>query len=107
MFKPYYDFIVSQKGKSTCVYRPNEGEASYILVTSFSSPLENKRFADNFIKSFGISTLPEGYSRGEWLIFDLGDVIIHAFSADKREKYNLDKLWQNRRVDIEGKKSKK
>ena len=107
MYKPYYNFILSQKGKNLCAYQVGEGENVYTLVTHFNSPLENKRFADAFMKEFGLEQMPEGYSRGEWIIFDLGEVIIHSFAADKREKYNLDKLWQNRRVDGDGQVSTK
>ena len=109
MYQGYYDFILSQKGKQISVYNVagENGLASYVLVAHFNTLLENKRFADAFMKEFGIAQYPEGYSRGEWIIFDLGEIVIHSFTGDKREKYNLDKLWQNRRVNFEVKKSKK
>lgn len=33
--------------------------------------------------------------RGEgcWAVVDLGDVIIHLFTADARQEYNLEELW--------------
>ena len=109
MYQGFFDFIALQKGKQLSVYdvAGESGITSFILVTHFNSPLENKRFADSFMKEYGQTDYPEGYSRGEWIIFDLGEVVIHSFTADKREKYNLDKLWQNRRVNLENKKSKK
>lgn len=109
MYQRFYDFITAQKGKQVSIYDVT-GEnslASFILITHFNSPLENKRFADNFMKEFGLTDYPEGYSRGEWIICDMGETIVHSFTADKREKYNLDKLWQNRRVNLESKNSKK
>ena len=51
----------------------------------------------------------EGYNKGEWILFDFDDVIVHSFIPSAREKYNLDKLWQNKKVNIakQSKKSKK
>lgn len=30
---------------------------------------------------------------GCWAVVDLGDVIIHLFTADARQEYNLEELW--------------
>ena len=59
------------------------------------------------MKEFSLTTFPEGYNRGEWIVFDLDDVIIHSFTCEKRAKYNLDKLWQNKKLIVDNKNSKK
>jgi ribosome-associated protein len=35
----------------------------------------------------------EGYDRGDWILIDLSDVIVHIFTREKREFYNLERLW--------------
>ncbi|NLG92316.1 MAG: ribosome silencing factor, partial [Clostridiales bacterium] len=30
-----------------------------------------------------------------WVLLDYGSVIIHVFTSDAREFYNLDRLWQD------------
>ncbi len=35
----------------------------------------------------------EGYDAGRWILIDLGDVIVHAFVPEEREKYRLERLW--------------
>ena len=36
----------------------------------------------------------EGKSTG-WLVLDYGSVIVHIFTKDQREFYNLEKIWSD------------
>jgi ribosome-associated protein len=35
----------------------------------------------------------EGMEEGEWILCDLGDIIVHVFQEVSREIFNLDELW--------------
>jgi ribosome-associated protein len=35
----------------------------------------------------------EGQVQGDWILVDLGDVIVHIFRPQVRERYNLEKMW--------------
>ncbi len=37
----------------------------------------------------------EGYAKGEWILMDYGDFVIHIFSEEKRNYYDLDRLWSD------------
>ena len=37
----------------------------------------------------------EGYENGEWVLGDFGDLIIHVFTDEKREYYQLERLWRD------------
>jgi ribosome-associated protein len=35
----------------------------------------------------------EGYPRGEWIVMDYGDFLVHVFTPKSREFYDLERLW--------------
>ncbi len=37
----------------------------------------------------------EGYEEGSWVLIDLNDAIVHIFLGEKREHYDLDRLWSD------------
>jgi ribosome-associated protein len=40
----------------------------------------------------------EGEARDGWLVVDYGDVVVHLFSPDQREYYQLEELWSEGKV---------
>ena len=45
--------------------------------------------------------LTEGYERGEWVLIDYFDFIVHVFTPSTREFYGLERLWGDaERVEV-------
>ncbi len=42
---------------------------------------------------FGLPSRVEGLEAAEWLLVDLGDIIVHLFLPDARESFQLERLW--------------
>jgi len=40
----------------------------------------------------------EGEARDGWLVVDYGDVVVHLFSPDQRDYYQLEELWGEGKV---------
>lgn len=68
-----------------------------MVICSGRSNRHVKSIADNVvavIKAKGISPLGlEGVQESEWVLVDLGDIIVHVMLPDIREYYHLEKLW--------------
>lgn len=46
-------------------------------------------------------SLVEGYDRGEWILIDYFDFIVHVFAPATRDFYSLERLWGDaERIEI-------
>jgi ribosome-associated protein len=68
-----------------------------IIVASGTSQRHLKSLADRVLeraREAGIKPLGiEGERGADWYLVDLGDVVVHVMSREKRDFYNLEKLW--------------
>ena len=75
--------------------------ADWLVVVTGSSSRHVKSLANNVIieaKKAGKPPLGiEGENDGEWVLVDLGDVIVHVMQQRVREYYDLESLWS---VDV-------
>ena len=73
--------------------------SDYILIASGNSRRQVNALADKLIqnvKENKFETLGvEGKAEGEWVLVDLGDIIVHIMHPSSREYYQLEKLWGN------------
>lgn len=76
--------------------------ADYFIICNGTSNRMLESLADavqeSVKKKFGIIMQIEGGPNDGWLVADLGDVVVHIFSPDQREYYDLEKLWDRGKV---------
>lgn len=69
---------------------------AFAIVTG-RSKIQTRSIADAIteaVKAHGYTVArTEGYSEGTWILLDAGDVIVHVFTPEQREFYNLERLW--------------
>lgn len=70
---------------------------TYMIVASANSTRQAKSMADNVrekLKELGADVRGlEGEKEGEWVLVDLGDIIVHIMLPTTRAYYNLEQLW--------------
>ena len=79
--------------------------ADYFLIASGSNGNQVQAMADNVEEELGKAGYPcrqvEGYQSANWILMDYGDIIVHVFSRDQRDFYNLERLWRDgEEIDI-------
>ncbi len=95
--------ILSSKKAGNIVYIDVAEKTSlcdYFIVCSGRSTTQVKALAENLEekleKEHGeIPRRKEGVREGRWAVVDYADVIVHIFSDEERDFYNLERLWEN------------
>ena len=68
-----------------------------MIIASANSPRQTRALADNVVKQLklrGEEVLgTEGEESGEWVLVDLGEVVVHIMQPAVRAYYNLEELW--------------
>ena len=41
----------------------------------------------------------DGYQNAQWIIIDYGNIFVHVFVPEFRERYNLEQLWADARIN--------
>ncbi len=49
-------------------------------------------------KDFKIHAQSRGLASSGWLVADMGDIVLHLFSPDQRDYYQLEQLWNEGKV---------
>jgi ribosome-associated protein len=94
------DAIEDLKGQSlkTLDVRGLTTITDYMVIVSGTSGRHVKSIANNVIdRAAGIGVKPlgiEGTEQGEWILIDLGDVVVHVMQPAVRDFYQLERLWE-------------
>lgn len=72
--------------------------ADYIVVASGTSSTQVVRMAEKLkdrLNARGVKDIRiEGASQGDWVVLDIGDIVVHLFRPEVREFYNIEKMWK-------------
>jgi ribosome-associated protein len=71
--------------------------ADYMVIATGRSARQVAALSEHLLDAFkdnGYGRVPvEGLRHGDWVLIDVGDVLIHLFRPEVRSFYNLEKMW--------------
>ncbi len=87
------------KGRDIVVFNVKKMTALFdtVIIVTGDSNRQVRALANNVCievkKAGGTVTGTEGEQTGEWVLVDLGAVIVHAMQPAIRQYYNLEEIW--------------
>src|ERR671922_1899874 len=100
------DALEDIKGRDIHVYNTARMPSMFerVVIASGESTRQVKALADNVqekvrengARVYGV----EGEAGGEWVLVDLGDVVVHIMHPTVRDFYNLEEVWGGKPVRI-------
>src|SRR6476660_1111599 len=107
------DALEDIKGRDILVYDTARMPSMFerVVIASGDSTRQVKALADNVqekvrengARVYGV----EGEANGEWVLVDLGDVVVHIMHPTVREFYNLAEVWGGKPVRVRRSGAKK
>ncbi|WP_426143946.1 ribosome silencing factor [Pseudomonas sp. DWP3-1-2] len=80
--------------------------ADYMLICTGTSNRQLNALVDSVrdkVKAAGLKSLSEeGKGDSDWVLLDLGDVIVHVMTAAARQFYDLERLWKGAELSRSG-----
>ena len=77
-----------------------------VVIASGDSGRQVKALADSVRKRLGALGARvhgvEGEAGGEWVLVDLGDIVVHVMHPAVRSYYNLEEIWGGKPVKLAG-----
>lgn len=71
--------------------------ADYFLICTARSDTQAQAIAENIRTTLAaageMALRVEGFSAGQWILLDYGDVAVHVFLEEVRAFYDLERLW--------------
>src|SRR6184192_2429700 len=100
------DALEDIKGRDILVYNTARMPSMFerVVIASGDSNRQVKALADRVqerIQELGSRVYGvEGEKAGEWVLVDLGDVVVHIMHPAVREFYNLEEVWGGKTVRL-------
>lgn len=73
--------------------------ADFMIIASANSTRQTRALANNVqvkMKDINIDILGvEGEEEGDWVLVDIGDIIVHIMTPTTRAYFNLEELWSD------------
>lgn len=103
LLKIAYNALDEKKGENICIIdiRGISIIADYFIIVNGSNINQLDALTDNVEKKMREAGIhprqTEGKSSG-WILMDYNDIVIHIFSKEDREFYDLERIWNDGKI---------
>ena len=106
LIKNIIEGMQERKGHNITVVDLSSNEyatTSAFVICSANSKMQVEAVADSVreyvrlhagVKPFNY----DGYTNSQWIVIDYGNVYVHIFITEERERYNLEQLWNDGKI---------
>ena len=100
------DALEDVKAQNIKVFNTTEITSLFdrVIIASATSNRQTRSLARNVeekAKDIGMGVIAtEGEETGEWVLVDLGDIVVHIMQPTIRAYYNLEELWGEKPVNV-------
>ncbi len=104
MAKSAYEALADKKAKDVKILDISEISpiADYFLVASGENPAKRSAMTDAVEEALGrlgcSGMRKEGDHRSTWILLDYKEIIVHIFSDEDREFYDLERVWRDAKI---------
>lgn len=75
-----------------------------VIIVSGASNRQTRSIASHVVDEVKKKNIPiiayEGQETGEWVLVDIGDIVIHIMQPSIRQYYNLEEIWGDKPVRV-------
>ena len=106
ILKEVYKAIDDKQGDDIVVldFRNNSPFVDYFIICS----ARNSRLARAILNEVedvadrnGVEILSKDTNKeSNWLLIDIGSIVVHIFVGEERDKYNLEGLWKELKIEL-------
>ena len=99
-----YKLLDDKKAHDITVLRVNHitSMADYFIIATGNSSTHINALCDHVEKTLREDQLlpkhKEGRTKGEWVLMDYQDVVVHIFNAETRAYYGLERIWSDAEI---------
>lgn len=95
------DALEDKKGEQVQILEITEITmlADYFIITNGNNPSQIQSLVDNVEEALEKEGLFKKRIEGKrdcgWILMDYGDIVVHIFSKEDREFYDLERIWKD------------
>lgn len=100
------DALEDVKAQDIKVFNTSEITSMFdrVVIASGTSNRQTRALASSVADAAREQKIPiiayEGEDTGEWVLLDLGDIVVHCMQPEIRRYYNLEEIWGGKPVRV-------